>query len=558
MEVSHQRKLKSGAEYDYLFPKANGNEETLKWDANVYDTLDFIPKIVYKTLNDTKALSKLLKGKSLYETCNKIWDFVYNHIQYNKDEDGVEQLRRPARSWMDRVRGVDCDCYTVFISSILTNLNIPHTYRITKYHYKTNFQHIYPIVPTTDGHYITIDAVVNKFNYEEPFTKKHDSPMNLTYLNGIEPNEDNTLMAITMDTELANLPTFEEVDGLGKVKFGTVLKKIAHGANIANPGMAVLRLGVLASMKLNMFHLAKNLRYAYLTDEQAKEQGIDLEKLKHLRKIHKKMEDIFYGAGGSLKVLKKEILTSKGNKDHSVKGFEDDYLYGIDDFDEHTPLAQLLAGFYDEESGTNGLGVIATSAAIASVSTVLATMAGLVAKLGVIKKGVDNVTHPNSANSSNGNGTDYSPTATDATVTPDDPNQPDVNAIPQGANTSGRYKAPFKKPAPATIAPVETLPATTTTILPATTTVATLPDTTAKLTFSETATTWMKDNKTAIIVGTVVAAAAVIALVEVRHYRKHHPKLIPKPTQTPSLSGTPKTRKKKRGKKDKKSAIALL
>jgi hypothetical protein len=547
MQVSHQRKISSGAEYDYLFPKANGKEITLKWDANVYDTLEFIPKIVYKTLPDTKALSKILKGKSVYETCNKIWDFVYNHIQYHHDEEGVEQLRRPARSWMDRVRGVDCDCYTVFISSILTNLSIPHTYRITKYHNKENYQHIYPIVPTTDGKYITIDAVVTKFNYEEPYTDKKDTPMNLSYLNGIESEQENSLMAIRTHKELAKLPDFEEFDGLGKIKFGAVLKKIAHGANIANPGMAVLRLGVLASMKLNIFHLAKNLRYAYLTDEQAKEQGIDMEKLKHLRKIHKKMEDIFYGAGGSLKVLKKEILTSKGNKDHSVKGFEDDYLSGVEDFDEHTPLAQLLAGFYDEENSTNGLGVIATSAAIASVSTVLATMAGLVAKLGAIKKGVTNVINPNAANNNStdansGNGN------SDATVdTPDD-----TSAIP--ANTNQRLRK--KNPANTSSTTTDNLPVTTTTSLPAT---IETPLDTAKLTAVEKATTWVKDNPIKLAVG-AAAIVGLLAFVEVKHYKKHHPKQAPITTAAvqPALAGTPKSRKKKRGKKNKKSAIALL
>src|ERR1700757_3403953 len=110
MQANHYRTIKNGKEYDYLFPQAEGNEITVKWDANVWDTLKLIPKIVYDTLQDTKALSKTLKTDNVYETCKNIWDFVYNHIQYAHDEEGVEQIRRPARTWMDKVRGVDCDC----------------------------------------------------------------------------------------------------------------------------------------------------------------------------------------------------------------------------------------------------------------------------------------------------------------------------------------------------------------------------------------------------------------------------------------------------------------
>ena len=160
MEAKHKRNIKSGAEFNHLFPKPEGNEIEIRRDADVSATVAFIPQVVLETLHDTNRIAKLLKGDTLDETCKNIWDFVYEHIQYAKDKDGVEQIRRPARTWADRVRGVDCDCYTVFISSILTNLDIPHIYRIAKYKNRNYFQHIYPIVPIDNGKYLTIDCVV--------------------------------------------------------------------------------------------------------------------------------------------------------------------------------------------------------------------------------------------------------------------------------------------------------------------------------------------------------------------------------------------------------------
>jgi hypothetical protein len=153
MEANTKRTIKSGAEYNHLFPLAIGNDIRLLRNADVADTVAFIPRAVMDTLHHTHKLAKVLKGKTLHDTCANIWHFVYDHIAYHKDKDRIEQVRSPARTWRDRGsgNGVDCDCYTVFISSILTNLNIPHTYRITKYEHKTYYQHIYPIVPLHNG-----------------------------------------------------------------------------------------------------------------------------------------------------------------------------------------------------------------------------------------------------------------------------------------------------------------------------------------------------------------------------------------------------------------------
>jgi len=48
----------------------------------------FIPEVVQETLHHTKALAQKLKGKTSYETCSKIWHFVYQHIAYKKNLEG--------------------------------------------------------------------------------------------------------------------------------------------------------------------------------------------------------------------------------------------------------------------------------------------------------------------------------------------------------------------------------------------------------------------------------------------------------------------------------------
>ena len=390
MEANIKRHIKSGAEFNHLFPKPIGEEVEIKRDADVSATVAFIPQVVLETLHDTNKISKILKGDTLDETCSNIWHFVYNHIQYAKDKDGVEQIRRPARAWYDRTRGVDCDCYTVFISSILANLEIPHTYRITKYKNRSYFQHIYPIVPTSNGNYITIDCVVNDYNYEEPYTEKKDTAMKLHYLNGIENEQNNQLMITEENVDTLDLMgTDDDFDGIGKINFKKIkegAKKALHVVNRLNPATGLLRVGVLASMKLNLMKIAGRIRYAYLTEEQVKAKGLDIDKYHKLKKILTKLEDVFYSGGGKKENLKKAILTGKGNKDHEVSGLgmvADDSYY-----DENTPLNVLLSGIYEEESveGLDGLGVV-TAAAVTAASSAMAIIAGLIKQIGGMKKG---------------------------------------------------------------------------------------------------------------------------------------------------------------------------
>ncbi|MFN3405187.1 MAG: transglutaminase-like domain-containing protein [Cytophagaceae bacterium] len=197
MQASAKRKLRSGQEYNPLFPASRKTEKTVIRNASVFDTVNLVQSMVADTLEDTRQLAEYLQGNSLEETCRNIWEFIYKHIQYKQDKKGVEQVRRPSRTWADRKDGVDCDCYTVFKSSILTNLGIPHKLRMTKYYYRKNFQHIYVIVPK-DGNvhqeldiksnrdkYIVLDCVTNAYNFEHPYTEKKDFNMELNRLDGL-------------------------------------------------------------------------------------------------------------------------------------------------------------------------------------------------------------------------------------------------------------------------------------------------------------------------------------------------------------------------------------
>lgn len=183
----HYRKIKPGNQYNHLFPKSKGLVHYIASDANPTNTVVRMAQIVNETIYQTEKLAPLLKGNNLKQTCNNIYDFLYNHIQYNRDAEHEEQLREPARSWDNRTTGIDCDCFSIFASSILTNLGIAHDIKAISVRPDKALQHVYVTVPNNEGTYYTIDACVHQFNTEpKNITNQILQPMITTRLSGLE------------------------------------------------------------------------------------------------------------------------------------------------------------------------------------------------------------------------------------------------------------------------------------------------------------------------------------------------------------------------------------
>jgi len=410
------RHIKNGDQFNYLFPLPKGENVHVKTNALLEDTIELMQKSINQTLEDTAALAAMLSSQDPKQTCLNIWKFTFHHIQYKEDKKGTEQVRRPARTWADRKRGVDCDCLSVFIGSILTNLNIPFSLRLTRYN-EPHFEHVYPVAHL-ENEDIILDAVVHAFNYEIGYTEKKDIAMNLEYLNGI--NDDDQLVNQILDEDIpmdAQAFVFDEdLEGLegkaqrkarkakrkakreakGKTTFKEKVKKGLHVINRVNPATTLLRAGILASMKLNIMQVASKLRFAYWSETEAQRNNMDMGKYKLLQAIREKMEKIFFGAGGKPENLKKAILNGKGNRDRSVvlNGLGS-VIQSISDEDNLRKILgdEIFTDEFDEASvsieGLDGLGSIGSvSAAIAAASGVIATIANLIKKLGsLFKKG---------------------------------------------------------------------------------------------------------------------------------------------------------------------------
>ncbi len=221
-----RREIKDGDRYNHLFPVPEGTNERVQKDGGIDDTVKWCGYVVKTYHGDTRKLAQFLQNKSNSQKSlfRDIFDFCYQHIQYHLDRPGVEELRRPAVTWKDRKHGVDCDDFTMFIASILYNLDIPFEFRITKYN-KPNYQHIYLIVPVENGTYVTIDPVLDTFNYEKPYSQKKDYDMKALNLAGTGNNigipieilagngVDNDLLKIAFGEDLQGV-----IEGLGSAE----------------------------------------------------------------------------------------------------------------------------------------------------------------------------------------------------------------------------------------------------------------------------------------------------------------------------------------------------
>lgn len=398
-----KRLIANGNEYNHLFREVSGRTEVRKKFAGLSDTIDLMKEVTFTTLDDTRKLAQLLKKETQKASCEAIWNFCFKHLQYQKDQTGKEQVRSPARTWRDRTKGIDCDCMSVFIGSVLTNLGIPYSIRLTRYK-AMDFEHVYPVAHTDQGT-IIMDCVVHQFNYEVPYTQKKDIKMELQYLNGFEDGEFDEFG--NQYPEFSELPYGDiDLEGLegraerkarreNKPPLKERAKNVLHKINRVNPASALLRAGVLASMKLNLMNVAAKLRFAYWTEQKALQNNVEPAKFQQLKAIHAKIEKVFYGAGGKPENLKEAILKGKGNKDNKVAlnglGWIDTTVSDADSL--KTILGNDL--YYDEllevqKSGQiNGLGeAVSATASIAAASGIVATIAGLLKKIGsIFRKG---------------------------------------------------------------------------------------------------------------------------------------------------------------------------
>ncbi len=358
-----------------------GLRKTLKEDANLEDTLDNIKRIALRDAYQVKALASQLKGDSVEQTSENIWNYLRTNTRYKLDENGLEELRTPSRSLVDGEKGlddarfgIDCDDYTILISALLINLKIPHEYRVAAYKTKGKFQHIYPVAFDEFGNEFIIDVVpeIPRFNYEaQPIIDLKTIKMDLHELSGVgememnleeelkqdlieEMNEPFSLSGID-DDEDDDILEAHFLNGLGEVDSAEEADIILSGSEATE----LLERGILAEVNKARILLQNELKTPTVLSQTIN--------VKEELEIINDVLDAWDDESERMSAISDAIATSKGysnffkslalsldkldEEDDDLNGLDDDpiYLAKIDMSDS------LMAEILDDED-LDGLG----------------------------------------------------------------------------------------------------------------------------------------------------------------------------------------------------------
>ena len=111
-----------------------------------------------KYYKQVEKLAQHLKGDSPLQSAFNVWYFLHENIIYNYDTEGQEEIRTPARSWADRLTGIDCDCLAVLTACLLFNMGYKPKFEIVGFNNNNCYSHIFV---NLDG--LAIDRVLPTF-----------------------------------------------------------------------------------------------------------------------------------------------------------------------------------------------------------------------------------------------------------------------------------------------------------------------------------------------------------------------------------------------------------
>jgi hypothetical protein len=136
---------------------------------------------------DLKKFAPQLKRGSTLDTCYAVWKFVKYNINYVLDPLGEQYIKSPSKTWADKF--ADCKSRSIFITSLLKNLNIPYAYRFASYTGAYPYTHVYVVAKPSAGVQYILDPDMGNFNIEKPTTYFKDYNMSkIEYLAGIGEN----------------------------------------------------------------------------------------------------------------------------------------------------------------------------------------------------------------------------------------------------------------------------------------------------------------------------------------------------------------------------------
>jgi hypothetical protein len=136
-------------------------EKTISRNASTQDTINLIIETINKYSNSAfiEKLSNTLNPLTDKEAfIKRLFFYVCENVKYKLDAAGVEKVYTPERTIREGEEGGDCKKMATLIAAVLKHIGIEPLLKHVEFE-NENFTHIYVIIPTGGGKYITLDPV---------------------------------------------------------------------------------------------------------------------------------------------------------------------------------------------------------------------------------------------------------------------------------------------------------------------------------------------------------------------------------------------------------------
>jgi len=158
--------------------KADNQKHLINGSGNTTDIIAAILHADKLCSSYTTNLAKTLSKKTVKDTCQAIYNFVTDNIEYKEDPDGLQFIQSPGHLfWGADGKGNgkgDCKSMSIFCASVLQNLGIKYAYRFISESQSNDYHHVFIVVPDEKGETVILDCVDDAFNIPHNFAKVKD------------------------------------------------------------------------------------------------------------------------------------------------------------------------------------------------------------------------------------------------------------------------------------------------------------------------------------------------------------------------------------------------
>ncbi|MEM6771196.1 MAG: hypothetical protein AAF597_11485, partial [Bacteroidota bacterium] len=157
------------------------NAKTLhKKEYRTGDIVNLVQKVVRSHVADTASFAH--RFPPTRKGLQSLFNWVDRNFTYREDPSKNQWVQTPA--WLNKHKIGDCKSFTVFISTVLSNMGVDHLIRYTAYR-AGELRHVYPVA-LLDGEAVPLDVVWKKqeggsFGREKRYRRKKDYPVEGLY-----------------------------------------------------------------------------------------------------------------------------------------------------------------------------------------------------------------------------------------------------------------------------------------------------------------------------------------------------------------------------------------